>query len=95
MLALTSPTSGGRSVGIVRLLTKATEFVCLFVLSVGVYVCVSVCMWGVCVRVGLCKCFLAKIPTKYPHFQDDEKNLTDDMFLQMYQTTEILKCFQN
>jgi hypothetical protein len=25
-LALTSPTSGGRSVGIVRLLTKATEF---------------------------------------------------------------------
>jgi hypothetical protein len=29
-LALTSPTSGGRSVGIVRLRTKATEFVCLF-----------------------------------------------------------------
>jgi hypothetical protein len=29
-LALTSPTSGGRSVGMVRLLTKATEFV-LFV----------------------------------------------------------------
>jgi hypothetical protein len=28
-LALTSPTSGGRSVGIVRLRTKATEF-CLF-----------------------------------------------------------------
>jgi hypothetical protein len=28
-LALTSPTSGGRSVGIVRLRTKATEFVCL------------------------------------------------------------------
>jgi hypothetical protein len=27
-LALISPTSGGRSVGIVRLLTKATEFVC-------------------------------------------------------------------
>jgi hypothetical protein len=26
MLALTSPTGGGRSVGIVRLLTKATEF---------------------------------------------------------------------
>jgi hypothetical protein len=28
-LALTSPTSGGRSVGIVRLLTKATEFLVL------------------------------------------------------------------
>jgi hypothetical protein len=31
-LALTSPTGGGRSVGMVRSLTKATEFVCLFVL---------------------------------------------------------------
>jgi len=31
-LALTSPTSGGRSVGIVRVRTKATEFV-LFVLT--------------------------------------------------------------
>jgi hypothetical protein len=30
-LALTSPTSGGRSIGIVRLRTKATEFVYLFV----------------------------------------------------------------
>jgi hypothetical protein len=30
-LALTSPTGGGRSVGIVRSRTKATEFVCLFV----------------------------------------------------------------
>jgi hypothetical protein len=29
--ALTSPTSGSRSVGIVRLQTKATEFVLLFV----------------------------------------------------------------
>jgi len=27
-LALTSPTGGGRSVGIVRVWTKATEFVC-------------------------------------------------------------------
>jgi hypothetical protein len=35
-LALTSPTSGGRSVGIVRLQTKATEFVfvCLVPLEV-------------------------------------------------------------
>jgi hypothetical protein len=31
-LALTSPKSGGRSVGIVRLQTKATEFVFCFVL---------------------------------------------------------------
>jgi len=30
-LALTSPTGGGRSVGIVRVRTNATEFVCLFV----------------------------------------------------------------
>jgi hypothetical protein len=29
-LALTSPTSGGRSVCIVRLQAKATEFVCLY-----------------------------------------------------------------
>jgi hypothetical protein len=29
-LALTSPTSGGRSVGIVRLRTKATEFSLVF-----------------------------------------------------------------
>jgi len=32
-LALTSPTGGGRSVGIVRVRTKATEFVCLSNLS--------------------------------------------------------------
>ena len=30
-LALTSPTGGGRSVGIVRVRTKATEFVVLFI----------------------------------------------------------------
>jgi len=33
MLALTSPTGGGRSVGIVRSRTKATEFVCLVCLK--------------------------------------------------------------
>ena len=33
-LALTSPTGGGRSVGIVRVQTKATEFVC-FMICVG------------------------------------------------------------
>jgi hypothetical protein len=32
-LALTSPTSGGRSVGIVLLRTKDTEFVCLFMVT--------------------------------------------------------------
>jgi hypothetical protein len=41
-LALTSPTSGGRSVGIVRLRTKAKEFVCLFV-SLSVYGSISLC----------------------------------------------------
>jgi len=30
-LALTSPTGGGRSVGIVRVRTKATELFCLYV----------------------------------------------------------------
>jgi hypothetical protein len=30
-LAITPPTGGGRSVGIIRSRTKATEFVCLFV----------------------------------------------------------------
>jgi len=30
-LALTAPTGGGRSVGIVRVRTKATEFSCLYV----------------------------------------------------------------
>jgi hypothetical protein len=33
-LALTSPTGGSRSVGMVRSRTKATEFVCLFVCCV-------------------------------------------------------------
>jgi hypothetical protein len=37
-LALTSPTKGGRSVGIVRLRTNATDFVCLFV-------CLFVCFF--------------------------------------------------
>jgi len=40
-LALTSPTGGGRSVGIVRVRTKATEFV-LFVVCVC-FVCVRAC----------------------------------------------------
>jgi hypothetical protein len=39
-LASISPTSGDRSVGIVRLPTKATEFVCCFMLVVVVVVVV-------------------------------------------------------
>ena len=38
-LALTSPTSGGRSVGIVRSLTKATEFVCYIVYRTVIIFC--------------------------------------------------------
>jgi len=34
-LALTSPTGGGRSVGIVRVRTKATEFSLVFVLGIS------------------------------------------------------------
>ena len=37
-LALTSPTGGGRSVGIVRVRTKATEF---FIVRVGMCICAS------------------------------------------------------
>jgi len=35
-LALTPPTGGGRSVGIVRVLTKATEFVLFFFMKLQV-----------------------------------------------------------
>jgi hypothetical protein len=52
VLALTSPTGGGRSVGIVRSRTKAMEFsfslvyVCMYVcMHVYVYVCMFVCMY--------------------------------------------------
>jgi hypothetical protein len=38
-LALTSPTSGGRSVGVVRLLTKATEFVFVCYSFVDIVLC--------------------------------------------------------
>jgi len=40
-LALTSPTGGGRSVGVVRSRTKATEFVCLFVFE-SVFLALSI-----------------------------------------------------
>jgi len=38
-LALTSPTGGGRSVGIVRVRTKATEFVCLVGSTIEIFAC--------------------------------------------------------
>ena len=41
-LALTSPTGGGRSVGIVRVRTKATEFVCMYV---SISMCMHVCTY--------------------------------------------------
>jgi hypothetical protein len=42
-LALNSPTSGGRSVGVVRSRTKATEYV-------SMYVCMYVCMYACMLR---------------------------------------------
>ena len=44
-LALTSPTGGGRSVGIVRVRTKATEFVCCY----GGEISFTQCWWA-CVQ---------------------------------------------
>jgi len=49
-LALTSPTGGGRSVGIVRVRTKATEFNLYIYIYIYIYICVCVC---VCVCVCL------------------------------------------
>jgi len=43
-LALTSPTGGGRSVGIVRSRTKATEFSLLYHQIIKGYVCLLVWM---------------------------------------------------
>ena len=42
-LTLTSPTGGGRSVGIVRVRTKATEFSLVFILSekLNSFICLS------------------------------------------------------
>jgi hypothetical protein len=44
-LALTSPTSGGRSVDIVRLLTKATEFSLVDRSSRWKQDCINLCFW--------------------------------------------------
>ena len=45
-LALTSPTGGGRSVGIVRVRTKATEFIYIYIfIYLFIYLlCVCVCV---------------------------------------------------
>jgi hypothetical protein len=49
--ALTSPTSGGRSVGIVRWRTKASEFVCfLFETEATHCKCIQ---WMLCSNLGL------------------------------------------
>ena len=64
-LALTSPTDGGRSVGMVRSRTKATEFslvyvcilcmyVCILCVYVCMYVCMCVCMYVFCVCMYVC-----------------------------------------
>jgi hypothetical protein len=42
-LAITSPTSGGRSVGIVRLWTQTMEFSFFFLELYGFFVCVLLC----------------------------------------------------
>ena len=57
-LALTSPTGGGRSIGIVRVRTKATEFVFLFcfVLSLVLSCLVCNCFWFG--RVYFCSCLV-------------------------------------
>jgi hypothetical protein len=52
-LALTSPTGGGRSVGIVRSRTKATEF--SFYVYVNICVCVNVCVYML-MYVYMCTC---------------------------------------
>jgi hypothetical protein len=49
-LALTSPTSGGRSVGIIRLWAKATEFVFYFCILSQVLV---TCRWGLDWKIDL------------------------------------------
>ena len=60
-LALTSPNGGGRSVGIVRLRTKATEFSLVFsvyVFTIYMVVCLYVCMYDMysCMYVWLYVC---------------------------------------
>jgi hypothetical protein len=45
-LALTSPTSGGRSTGIVRLRTKATKFILFCWLMLPISICMCTGLYG-------------------------------------------------
>jgi len=54
-LALTSPTGGGRSVGMVRSRTKATEF-SFFSLCLYIYMCVCVCVCVIYLYIYICVC---------------------------------------
>jgi hypothetical protein len=49
-LALTSPTSGGRSVGIVRLPTKATEIFSFFMTDTMTSQNIDPSSWDICIR---------------------------------------------
>ena len=66
-LALTSPTDGGRSVGIVHSRTKATEFIYIYIyIYVYVYIYIySVCVWkaavGSTVLQHLSKCIFHRV----------------------------------
>jgi hypothetical protein len=54
-LALTSPTSGGRSVGIDRLRTKAAEFVFVFCISMKLISLIQMCINELCIKVRIGK----------------------------------------
>jgi hypothetical protein len=66
-LALTSPTSGGRSVGIVRLRTKSTEFS----LEVSLEIPASQC----------CHVFSEVHMNSYNQYQSNGDSAFDDIFL--------------
>jgi hypothetical protein len=51
-LALTSPTGGGRSFGIVRLRTEATEFVFVFIIIIIIIIIIVTCTATARQRVG-------------------------------------------
>jgi len=59
-LALTSPTGGGRSVGIVRSRTKATEFSLVFIIIIIIITIISF-MQGIYTYIPLTNC----VPREY------------------------------
>jgi hypothetical protein len=67
-LALTSPTSVGRSVGIVRSQTQATEFVCLFSI-LNVYILLLIIHVSRLLFIGLVH-FPHDQPTRIPKKQE-------------------------